>query len=163
MTTALSEFCANAIAANGWTNDAPRLETRNEWYVFRYTKRKGVLFDSSNKHGKFISIGWTKSKIYSILNIHKGASEWHLATPAGTDSILGEVWRLPTSQMYTLDCEENNTVTTRRILVPIEIGSQTLLAWMYLADNAYLLRGGIHVMKVTSSTYIGNNKYLEVA
>lgn len=164
--TDFADFIADAIAEHGWTEDVPFLDTKDYWHVFTYSNRRGKsssYFTHHNSEAEFVSIGWTRSKIYSILNVQDGKSEYSLATPSGTDQILGEVWKVPTERLLLLDGDERNLMVTKRIMVPITIGSVgSLDAWMYLALPQYLLTGGIKVSKYTGCTYYGSQKFLEL-
>lgn len=162
----LSYFISDAIASNVWTDDVPVLDTQDHWYVFTYGKRRGkssAYFTHANSECEFVSIGWTKSDIYSILNIQDGKSEYQLANPMGTDRILGEVWKVSTDKLLYLDGDERNLLITRRLHIPVVIGSQgTVDAWIYLANPKYLLEGGITVSKYTGCTYFGSQRFLEI-
>ena len=162
-----SKFISDSLSYNGWTKDMPLLESQKEWYVFVYNKRRGKssgYFAHTNSECEFVSIGWTKSQIYSILLVEENASSTlHLASPAGKDRILGEVWKVPTEKLLTLDSDEKNTFLTKRIMVPVICGAKGLFScWMYMADSHFLLRGGIKTSVHTGCTYIGTEKFLEV-
>lgn len=161
------QFVADALANTGWTPDVPRLETQDEWFVFTYANRRGkssAYFTNEDSDAEFISIGWTKSNIYSILNIQDGDNKFHLANLQGTDRILGEVWKIPTDMLIELDGEERNQLRTKRIFAPISISKgRTVDAWIYTAHPKYLLTGGVKISKYTGYTWYGSeNKYLEV-
>lgn len=161
-----AEFIDDSLAENGWTPDVPYLDTQDHWYVFAYNHRRGKTtsyFLTDDSSADFVSIGWTQSKIYSILNVQDGKSEYSLATPHGTDQILGEVWKVPTEQLITLDGDERNLLITKRLMVPINCGGNRILnAWMYPAFSKYLLNGGIKVTKYTGVTYYGSQRFIEI-
>jgi len=161
-----SDFIADCRAENGWTPDVPLLDTQDDWYVFVYGKRRGkssAYFTHANSEAEFVSIAWTKSDIYSILNIQDGDSELKLATLNGTDRILGEVWKVPTEKLIELDGDERNIMLTERIRVPVCIGARGVVsAWIYLAHRSYLLEGGLKISKYTGCTYFGSQKFLEI-
>lgn len=159
-------FIADAITDAGWTPDVPVLETRESWPVFIYGARRGksssyFLHDSSE--AEFVSIAWTKSDVYSILNIETPKRIYQLSTVQGNDRILGEVWDVPTEQLYDLDSDERNLLITKRILIPVVIsGAKTISAWHYIAHPKYLLNGNCKISKYTGCTYYGSQKFLEI-
>ena len=157
---------ADMLAENCWTSDIPRLETQDFWYVFTYSEKKGKLssyFTHDSSDSEFLSIGWTNSAIYSILNVSVGEKTLQLANPTGTDRILGEVWMLPTEVLLDLDCDERNLLHTRRVMVPIRISKgRTIDAWMYTVEPSLLRKGPVRVSKYSRYTYYGNEKYLEI-
>jgi hypothetical protein len=161
-----ADFISDAISENGWTPDVPHLDTQDHWHVFVYNKRRGKssgYFTHENSNAEFVSIGWTNSKIYSILNVQDGKTEYDLAVPHGTDQILGEVWKIPTEKLLSLDGDERNLLITNRIMVPVNYGGGlTIPCWAYLANPKYLLTGGITVSKYTGLTYYGNQKFVEL-
>ncbi len=164
--TRLSEFISDAIANNGWTHDVPHLDTQDHWYVFVYGKRRGKstsYFTHDESNAEFVSIGWTKSAIYSILNIEDGKSEYQLSNPLGGERILGEVWKVPTERMLILDGDERNLLITKRMSIPVVIGARGVVdAFIYNAHPKYLLTGGIKVSSVKTFTYFGNDRFLEL-
>lgn len=161
-----ADFISDAIAYNGWTPDVPHLDTQDDWYIFTYNNRRGKktgYFTYEGSEAEFVSIGWTNSAIYSILNIQDGKTEYQLSSPLGTDRILGEVWKVPTEKIFTLDGDERNLLITKRMMIPVNIGSRGVInAWIYNANSKYLLTGGIKVNKYTGCTYFGAQKFLEI-
>jgi gamma-glutamylcyclotransferase (GGCT)/AIG2-like uncharacterized protein YtfP len=154
------------IGENSSTPDVPFLETQDYWPVFTYSEKKGKLspyFTHGESLSEFLSIGWTSSAIYSILNVQVGSTHYHLADLSGTDRILGEVWVLPTEVLMDLDCEERNLYHKKRIPVPIKVAKgKTILAWMYIAHPDLLRNGPVRISKYGRYTYYGKEKYLEV-
>lgn len=161
-----AEFFSDSIADTCYTPDLPALETQDYWDVFIYDRRKGKLsgyLTNEDSDAEFISIGWTKSAIYSILNIQSEEAAYQLADSQGTDRILGEVWSIPTEMLLDLDSDLYCQIMTRRIRVPVVIGSKGVVdAWMYTTERNYLLRGGLTISKHTASTYYGAAKFLEI-
>jgi gamma-glutamylcyclotransferase (GGCT)/AIG2-like uncharacterized protein YtfP len=162
------QFVADALANTGWSNDVPLLESQEEWFVFTYSSNRGKVssyFTHPDSDAQFVSIGWTRSNIYSILKVEDGSKTNYLATLQGTDRILGEVWKIPTGTLLELDCDERNLLQTKRIRIPVSISQgQTVDAWIYTAHPKYLLDGGVRVSKYTGYTWYGSDtKFLEVA
>lgn len=164
--SSVNEFISDAIAENGWTPDVPHLDTQDHWYVFVYNKRRGKssgYFTHAASNAEFVSIAWTNSSIYSILNIQDGKNDYQLATPKGNDRILGEVWKLPTERLLLLDGDERNLLATERVEIPVVIGSRGIVkAWVYLVEPRYLLQGGLKISKHTACTYIGTQRFIEI-
>lgn len=163
---AFKQFIADAVSNNGWTPDVPFLETKDYWFVFNYFHRKGRLaqyFQHDSDEAQYLGIGWTQSAIYSILNVSAGGYDYTWADPSGSDRILGDVWALPTEAIIELDGEERNDFRTRRVLIPVNIGSGRIVsAWIYLANGNFLRDGPVKVSKYGRYTYYGKDKYLEV-
>lgn len=159
-------YMADLLSENGWTPDVPFLETKDTWFVFTYASRKGKVssyFTHEGSESTFYSIGWTKSRIYSILNVETGGKTYQLASPQGTDAILGEVWALPTWKLLELDGDERNTMRTKRIMVPVTVSrGRTIDAWMYTAHPSFLRDGPVKISKFGKYTYYGDNKFLEI-
>lgn len=159
-------WIGDALGDNNATPDVPVLETQDYWPVFTYAEKKGKLspyFTHGDSDSEFLSIGWTNSAIYSILNVQVGSIHYHLADPSGTDRILGEVWVLPTEVLMDLDADERNLYHKKRILVPIRVAKgKTIAAWMYTAHPDLLRNGPVKISKYGRYTYYGADKYLEV-
>lgn len=166
MMTTFQKFIADAISMNSWTPDVPRLETQDEWPVFIYSNMRGKFssyFTHSESDATYAGIGWTNSKIYSILNVQKDDKLFQLASPTGTDQILGEVWMVPTEDLFELDSEERNLLYTKRVMVPVYMSrGKTIDAWMYTAHPKFLCEGGIKVSKYSKYSYYGDYKLLEI-
>lgn len=162
----LHKYVADLLADTQYTPDVPILQTKDQWFVFTYDSKKGKLssyFTNDESTSSFYSIGWTKSSIYSILNVDAGGVTYQLASPQGNDQILGEVWALPTNRLIDLDTDERNTVRTKRIMVPITVSKgRTIAAWMYLAHDGFLRDGPVKISKYGKYTYYSTNKYLEI-
>lgn len=161
-----SEFIGDAIVTSGWTSDVPLLETQDYWYVFVYGKRRGkssAYFTHQDSEAVFISTAWTKSKIYSILNIQDGKSSHQLANTSGIDRILGELWKVPTDMLYDLDGDERNLLLTDRLQIPVVTsGGTEVKAWLYLINRKYLITGNLKIEKHTGVTYIGSERFTEI-
>jgi gamma-glutamylcyclotransferase (GGCT)/AIG2-like uncharacterized protein YtfP len=162
------QFLADAIARNGWTSDMPILEAQNEWFLFTYGGTRGKsssYFTHPDSEASFVSIAWTKNPLYNILKVEDHGTSKYLANLQGTDKILGEVWKVPTSTILDLDSDEKNLLNAKRIRIPVCISQGRVIdAWIYLAHPKYLLDGGIKVSKYTGYTYYGSGtKFLEVA
>lgn len=161
-----SIFINDSIAESAWTPDVPVVESQDHWYVFVYGSKRGkssAYFTYNDSDAEFIGIGWTKSSVYSILNIQDGKSEYQLADVLGTERILGEVWKIPTEMLYDLDSDELNQLVTRRLPIPVVVnGRIDISAWIYTTDRKYLLNGGLRISKHTGCTYYGDQKFLEI-
>jgi len=162
------KFIGDAISRTGWSNDVPLLETQHEWFVFSYSDKRGKqsgFFTHDESEAKFVSIGWTKNNLYSILNVEGKFGSKYLASLQGTDRILGEVWKIPTDMLLELDSDERNLLQTKRIRIPVSISQgRTIDAWIYLAHPKYLLDGGLKISKYSRYTWYGSDtKFLEVA
>lgn len=161
-----STFINDAIAESAWTPDVPIVESQDDWYVFVYGSKRGKssgYFTNNDSDAEFIGIGWTKSRVYSILNIQDGKHEYQLADVLGTDRILGEIWKISTEMLYDLDSDELNQLVSRRLPIPVTVnGHQDITAWIYTTDRKYLLNGGIRISKHTACTYFGDQRFLEI-
>lgn len=159
-------FVNDCIAENGWTPDVPFLDTRDDWYVFVYNNRRGKkssYFTHDGAEAEFMSIGWTKSSIYSMLNVQDGQNEQYLITPHGTDRVLGEVWKIPTERVFDLDSDERNLMITRRLMIPVCLSKGHVVnAWTYIADAKYLIKGNLRINKHTATTYYGSDRFIEL-
>lgn len=167
MTTSFQRFIADGLAVNAWTPDVPLIESQDIWPVFMYNNNKRGRFSSYFTHtdsdAHYFGIGWTNSKVYSILNVEKGEKSFQLATISGTDQIMGEVWGVTPEDLMELDGEERNLLYTKRILVPIYMSKgKTISAWMYIAHPKFLLDGGIRISKYAKYSYYGDTKLLEI-
>jgi hypothetical protein len=160
-------FIADGLAYTGWTDDVPLIETQNEWFVFTYGSTRGKTssyFTHPDSESSFVSIGWTKNPLYSILNVEDDGVSRHLAVLQGTDRILGEVWRVCTDDLIELDCNERNLLHSKRIRIPVCISQGRVVdAWIYTAHPKYLISGGLRISKYTGYTWYGSEaKFLEV-
>lgn len=159
-------FINGAISESLWTPDVPVIESQDDWYVFVYNNRRGKssgYFTHIDSDAEFVGIGWTKSNVYSILNVEDSTRTYQLADVTGTDRILGEVWKVPSEMLLDLDSLECNQLVSRRIPVPIIVrGSQEITAWIYTTRRSYLIEGGIRTSKHTACTYINNERFLEI-
>jgi gamma-glutamylcyclotransferase (GGCT)/AIG2-like uncharacterized protein YtfP len=166
MTTNFQVWMADALSENNSTPDVPLLESQDYWPVFIYAGRKGKVYSyltQKESEAEFLSIGWTKSNIYSILNVQVGSLNYQLADPTGTDRILGEVWVLPSDLVMDLDSYERNLYHQKRVLVPITVGKgKTIDAWMYTAHPDLLRNGPVKVSRYGRYTYYGPERYLEI-
>lgn len=162
----VSTFIADALAENAWTPDIPVVESQEHWYVFAYGNLRGKsssFFTNNDSDAEFVGIGWTKSAVYSILNIQDSRNERTIADIIGTDRILGEVWKAPTEMLLDLDVDELHQLVTRRLSVPIIVnGHQEINAWIYVVDRKYLINGGLKISKYTGKTYYGSASFLEI-
>jgi len=162
----LAQFMSDAFGDTVWTPDVPLLESQEDWYVFVYGSRRGKAssyFTGIDSDAEFTGISWTKSDVYSILNVEDGTYNYTLADVLGTNRILGEVWKVPTEMLMELDGEEQNQLVTKRIPIPVRVGGiQDISAWIYIADRKYLTNSNLLISKMTSCTYIGTDRYLEI-
>lgn len=160
------QYFADLLCNTMYTPDVPILESKDQWFVFSYDSKKGKLssyFTNDESTSSFYSIGWTKSAIYSILNVDAAGKTYQLASPQGADQILGEVWALSTDRLIALDSEERNTMRTKRIMVPISVSKgRTVSCWMYIAHEAFLRDGPVKISKYGKYTYYSTNRYLEI-
>lgn len=161
-----STFIADSLSEAIWTPDMPVIESQDDWYVFVYGDRKGKTsgyFTNGDSEAEFVGIGWTKSSLYSILNIETKDTTYRLADIIGTNQIIGEVWKVPSDMLLDLDSEELNQYVSKRLPIPIIVnGNQEILAWSYLANKKYLINGGIRVSRLNTYCYTGGKSYLEV-
>lgn len=159
-------WLADAISDNMYTPDVPRLETQDFWFVFTYADRRGKSssYFSNDTEAQYLSIGWTDSAIYSILNVQAGTKNFYLADTSGTDRILGEVWSVPTEMLMDLDVDESNTHQTKRLQVPIKVAKGRIIpAWIYTAHPGFLRNGPVKISKYERYTWYGSNtKFLEI-
>lgn len=167
MKTEFQRFIADSLASTGWSNDVPLLESQEDWFVFTYGGKRGkssAYFTHESSETDFVSIAWTKSPIYSILNIYDKSEKHQLASLQGTDRILGEVWRVPTEKLLSLDSDERNLLITKRIKIPVCISKGRVIdAWIYTVHPHYLFKGGISITKYTGYTWYGTDtKFLEL-
>ena len=164
--TEFQEFIEDALANNIWTDDVPRIMLQEDWYVFAYDKKKAThstYYNNNEDECLFVGNGWTKSSIYTILNIQDSKTESQLVDLAGKYKILGEVWKVSSSKLLMQDYDQCNLLKSKRLFVPITLRSgQTVNCWMYITDRDYLLKGNIKVSTIGRQIQYGDTTFLEV-
>ncbi len=139
----LREDINRCLDESAYTPDATNLQRWDYQDVFiigtwkRGFKRHNILGNDVMALG----VGYTNSKSF-VMYRTSGSNNYPVvlidqSNKVKTGAIYGEIWRIPTSNMFSLDFYESNTVESRRLRVPIKyIGTDgkfhTMSCWMWL-------------------------------